>query len=1319
MSFSDWKNNQKKQEPGTVKSPVSGGSEQVDNGIVKPNFSDWRREKTKATRQEAVSSWVEKYNNTMKAIADHGAQLNGGYTTDVSGGYSGAVDELLLGYDLIRDSAAEFGLADGEKYYQQLLDLQGNIRSANDWYAKFTPTEEQAAAGYTAEKLYAKWSKDNDYRQKYQGKSYSELMSIIGTMDDGDEKSWLTAYATSVMTAADYDAEITNTDAEIKRLQEMYDRIYNSDDVNAYALESWYTEYSTSSKENRPDPEMDAKNLKLYNELRGEFESFQAIKDRIDQLKASKWQLENDKKYKLLAGNTDFEEKSKAAHTEQTSNYLDYVLKNDKWRYDIVNGLIASTASKAAEDGNPIMMGVWNELEANVSYMLDDEKKIFNYLYNTQGTDSATAYLESIQSSLSERADKYTIDEWKKLAKKHPVSGSAVSVVTNLYGGLGYIDAAVQKVVNSAKETITGEYAGPVNYNSAAMMPSKITTAIRGQVSQDLVDKYGVIEMKEEEHPILSRILNGKSWADVYQLGMSMVDSAAVAGLSTVMGPNATLLLSGSAATQTMLDAVANGATDEQALTMGAVAGAFEYIFEKYELEHLLGADTNVVKAIFNQALTEAIGEGATSIANFAADTFIMAENSDLQRKVKEYMEANPNMTEAEAMKKALLDKCIEIGWDTAGGLVSGGFMGGGSSLIKNVSGKLQQSQGGVQTPQQSPAPEGMDPTTVPGITVGGGEQITNNVADASPGTKNNGVKGTDSSTPLGMTGTNTAAAPQQVKTAQTAVPQNDTYEAIIQDWEDNERAYMQGAITQEEHASAKAQIEQRLEAWRQAENLRQNNTPVQSAQEQVENAGELRSMAERLFAEGGITEEEFDAMMDLAEHYEEENYGGVREQPVQDLPATVQADTYDGGIEHVNNGTQHTAQSTAYQGDRVPDGSSQRNDGAGTGKQAGGMASLTEGGRSSWADQRTTAARRKVNGTNLPQVSSRSFGLKRGTDENTLRIVPQTNWDSEEQRTAVRIKEETGLQVSYVLGDIWVQGSKGKVVKVRGVIIGDQIIIRADDKKATIDQIADHEIYHYKSRTTPGMTWNIEHYIRGKFTEEQWQKILQAYVKAYEGIIDVSEDGDVQMDEEAVRKLAEEIFADAYAGINNFGAGVFTEDVNQWMDDHSVGKQTAQENGTKEATGPPAVERYSADVDNMQIGQRIYPGMDESVRAKILSQKEIQVPAFDDTNPVTAIQIIELKKHYVTSARSILTELARQCGIFKSDYYNADVDLEQYRPETDPVHSDGDHHHADGAGICHGAGCFPDGEPGPCPEPGAPGRGCHPDSQVRLRKGR
>ena len=92
--------------------------------------------------------------------------------------------------------------------------------------------------------------------------------------------------------------------------------------------------------------------------------------------------------------------------------------------------------------------------------------------------------------------------------------GSLISTPMTLLGGVGLLDAAGQKLVNK----ITGENK-PINYNRDAMAFTKASSTIRGTVAQNIADATGVIDFDEEQHPILSRLLNGKSLADVQDRG--------------------------------------------------------------------------------------------------------------------------------------------------------------------------------------------------------------------------------------------------------------------------------------------------------------------------------------------------------------------------------------------------------------------------------------------------------------------------------------------------------------------------------------------------------------------------------------------------------------------------------------------------------------------------------------------------------------------------------------------------------------------------------------------------------------------------------
>lgn len=273
----------------------------------------------------------------------------------------------------------------------------------------------------------------------------------------------------------------------------------------------------------------------------------------------------------------------------------------------------------------------------------------------------------------------------------------------------------------------------------------------------------------------------------------------------------------------------------------------------------------------------------------------------------------------------------------------------------------------------------------------------------------------------------------------------------------------------------------------------------------------------------------------------------------------------------------------------------------------------------------------------------------------------------------AEQVFQETGKNITYVLGRIEARAANGNVIPVKGVITESGIIVRADHKLFTPEQIADHEAYHAMKNVYGRMLNDqLVERIREEYSKEEMAAVLDKYLLGLRGVYDLGTEESGEDYQSRVQAAMEELLADAHAGINAFDAGStkFTETVNRFLGENHISRNMSQENGVRETAGPPA-ERFSYDEESEEWAdsqtfvagkdsntRMIYPGMDDSERAEILMKKEIRVPAYDDSNPVNGAQIIKLKGKYVTKARSLLTELARQCGTFTSDYHNAEIDF-------------------------------------------------------------
>ena len=303
----------------------------------------------------------------------------------------------------------------------------------------------------------------------------------------------------------------------------------------------------------------------------------------------------------------------------------------------------------------------------------------------------------------------------------------------------------------------------------------------------------------------------------------------------------------------------------------------------------------------------------------------------------------------------------------------------------------------------------------------------------------------------------------------------------------------------------------------------------------------------------------------------------------VQQVPGSQQpgvqneATTHEGGM---NNGTEQLPAGqqpgTEQQSEQLPDGDGGRILGESTGGQSG---ILAEGRPQRAFNQGRTAVERENLGRTLrlEKVSSQSLGLPNGTEEREIQVMPESHWDSQMQQTAQRISYETGKPVTYVLGSIRIRQADGSVSAARGVYTENGIIVQADHRYLNIDQIADHEAFHDIAANNPGLVRQIEQAIVEQYSREEFDAVVEKYLKNLRGVYDLPEYASGQEVDEVYGIVKEEICADAYAGINFFGAHAekYRSEAQAVLQARKIttpGSETAA--ATQRRTGPP--ERYS-----------------------------------------------------------------------------------------------------------------------------------------------
>ena len=272
--------------------------------------------------------------------------------------------------------------------------------------------------------------------------------------------------------------------------------------------------------------------------------------------------------------------------------------------------------------------------------------------------------------------------------------------------------------------------------------------------------------------------------------------------------------------------------------------------------------------------------------------------------------------------------------------------------------------------------------------------------------------------------------------------------------------------------------------------------------------------------------------------------------------------------------GTQPAGSAGVGAGREFSDGGRGRDAGERTGGQAG---QLERGGQNSPADQIRKANQRQNLGRSLSleAVSGRQLGIVRSTENASIRVLPESHWDSELKQAAEEIRQ-TGKEPVFILGGIEVRKSDGTVGRARGAKTDSRIIIQADHTKLSVTQIEKHELWHAISDQEPGMIREAKGTITSTYEgKAEFQQVLDRYIRSQRGIIDITEDMTEEETEAALRLIEDELFADAYAKINTFGAGSFTEQADQTMRKYR-GSSTANRNtaeATDRTTGPP--EKY------------------------------------------------------------------------------------------------------------------------------------------------
>lgn len=819
------------------------------------------------------------------------------------------------------------------------------------------------------------------------------------------------------------------------------------------------------------------------------------------------------------------------------------VYKDSGWKdpfYAWVNGQEAAGAYLKLQDntygagagalGHMVDSVVGGNREAE--HMSPEEIATYNYIYATRSPEEARAFYEFIKSDLYRRQREATQAEWAEWAKEDPVGASVFSVLMAPTKGISY---ALQ----------LGEYlgSGKIDQNASYNSFSYVPAAIRGQVVQD-IEKYWVDRGHE---------FGGKTASFLYQTGMSMGDFLFTTAVSGGNQTVALAIMGTGAAADATIEAKDRGLSDDQAFALGTIAGIAEVVTEKFSLDALLEGkwEQGAIRYIIKNAFTEGTEEVGSDAINLFADILIAKDKSQWAQAVAAY-EAE-GMSENEAFWRAVQDQALTMGLDFLGGALSGGVLSGGNVAVSSAINYYQTGKVGKEF--QSMGPEVVQAIIETGL-------------ESDPSTKSFQIA-------------------QQL---QAKVEAGETITA-----QDLGKLYRENVLTIEQEEQAEAAQQEAETNIKTAEHptgetvntdqpvdlVRPEPAGVIESDQQTAQSAQITTESQRVQAPietEGVEWAGTEEARRGAETQVQEDMGR------QDAPQTMERTVLEDGQQ----------QQATQGGDHLHDGDAGRLYGPGAGEQSGRLAGGTvqTGGA---AEQGRIAVERQNYAKALRRArvsSAEGLGLTMGTDTPSVTVLEEGDWDAGMRSTAERVQRETGRSVTYVLGSVPIRTRSGGTTRVRGVYTQDgRIIIQADHMRLTTDQIADHEIFHDKAFQTPGLVREIEARITERFTPEEFGKIVNTYIEKLRGVIDLPANADGAAIDAAYAAIMEEIFADAYAGINAFGAHAeqYNETMETVMEERGVGRQS-QENAaaTDRRTGPPAESAGAQYSVNESFGQEL-----------------------------------------------------------------------------------------------------------------------------------
>ena len=923
--------------------------------------------------------------------------------------------------------------------------------------------------------------------------------------------------------------------------------------------------------------------------------------------------------YETLTRNPDWAEKSQAdpgMMEQHPSTYglfgahSDLGYKDED--YAIINGSREALLQYTGDTAEAL--GALDK--AYLTRLSEEEREKYNYLYATKGKDAAQAFIEKLTPALNARQREENAAWWKDYAARKWGGASAFSVLVS-----------PAKMIGTVLQV--GDYLedGKIDPNAAYNKASQISGDIREQVS----------EMAEKNF--------GKAGSAAYGLAMSMADfvynalltggflggegeagKLTLKGLAKGMTKGSIVLMGAEAAADGVLSNLGRGMDDTRALVLGLASGLIEGLTENISLETLLDADLltdQLWKYIAKNMGAEGSEELSADILNWTLDALYDLLTGQNKSEYKQAIRQNvkDGMSSRDAAKAALRSMFDQAAMDTLGGTVSGGIMAEAGAGINMAGARIAQT--------------------------GAAKELGASYRNIYRDLIREGLK-----LPEGSEGRTYAEALADKLARGRKVTDADLGRLALA----NERSFGNGQtvgnLEAEEDLSAAARaVSTEGEAETGAPSSVGSTDTFPQGKAGTELSGMERLRAAKAAADGGKLSTAA-AGTEAPSSVGEGDTFPERMAETGDHLSTAGGPTPLTGKEkqelrtEERNEPRTNAADIGGPGAELLDGDRGREPGERTGAQTGRVGAEPEDWRDLSQPKKAAARQNRGRGIRTEKVSGRDLGIRGASEEKTVTVYPERDWDEELRDINAASVKATGRPVTFVLGSIPVPGTASG--KVRGVNVGGRIILQADNLKASATQLFMHEMYHTWAREDPGLTERVKRKITETYSREEFEAIVDKYLEKKAGALDLS-----RLDEEAMERLTdkcvEEVCADAYAGINWFGgnAGKYRAEAAAAVRE-SMGGSRETAAATERRTGPP--EDYSEEEREEEYMAAVEAG-DMETAQRLVDEAAMSYVDNDGEGPV----------HYYHSARDKQNVFTGHNNGRRTQAVNADDELVEF----------------------------------------------------------